>query len=451
MGRGSLIVLIALALSAGACSDDTGELPDVDAGMDAGEAAPPAPEMYTADRSLSPLTPYVVANLRDIIAAGPGRQANVFAKVGASATLSSNFMHCFDSGYADPQPGEEPGDIDLDGRDQLKDTIGHFRDGDAAGANPYERTSLATAVGWSAGAVLGDPPTRLADEYDAINPMFALIMFGTNDIQLGDLDRYGENLLEIADASIAAGVIPILSSIMPRDDDPAADTEVAHYNAVVRGVAQSRQVPFIDLHRELAPLADHGLGPDGIHPSVYRPDGLTRACVFDDQGLAHGYNLRNLLSIQTLDRMRRALIADDDPPDVSTSTLEGVGSSAAPFVIESLPFTHVADTSSQGARNVDVYDGCQANQNESGAELLYQLEVTTPTRLRASVIDRGSADIDVHLLAGGTGGDACVERAHQWFTVDVEPGTYYFSLDTFANSGGELSGEYLFTLVGEPM
>ena len=86
-------------------------------------------------------------------------------------------------------------------------------------------------------------------------------------------------MLEIADRLIADGVIPILSSVPPRDDNATADLEVPRYNAVVRGIAQALQVPFIDYHFSLLPLPKHGLGGDKLHPSAYVAGGRQTLCL----------------------------------------------------------------------------------------------------------------------------------------------------------------------------
>jgi hypothetical protein len=410
-----------------------------DAGVEDSDAAPPlaVAEVYPADRTLSPITPYVAARLREIAARGD-LAADVFAKIGASATVSAHFLHCF--------AGEI---IDLDGRDELEPTIAHFLGGDAAGTSPYERQSLSATVGWSAGAALAGDPSPLEQELFAIAPRFAVVMFGTNDIQQNNIDRYGDNMLELADRLIDAGVIPVFTTIMPRDDSAAADAQVPRYNLVVRAVAQSRQVPFIDFHRELVPLPDHGLGADGIHPSVYR-DGGARPCVFSADGLAHGYNIRNLITIQTLDRLRRVVLEGEAAPDGATRVLAGSGAHDDPFVIDALPFTHVADTRQSPHREVDVYDGCGASQDESGAEYVYRLDVTEPTRVRIFVADRGDADVDLHLLRGGTGGDACIARHDRVLVADLEAGTYYLNVDSYVSGGVAREGEYALVVMAEP-
>ena len=127
------------------------------------------------------------------------------------------------------------------------------------------------------------------------------------------------------------------------------------------------------------------------------------------------------------------------------------GIAADPYIIDQLPFTHVADTANDGAYGVDGYPGCQAPQDESGPELVYRLQLATATRVRAVVVDRADADIDVHILADSPDGDACVERAHRIISTELAPGTYYFNLDTYVGAAGELSGEYLFALTEEPL
>ncbi len=430
-----------LALAAVGCSSNSGTGGDGGSGVDGGAggdggSSGSGPELYPMDRTQSPITPRVAGHLRDI-AGRAAMQEDVFAKVGASATVSLNFMYCF-AGTG----------VDLDGRDELAPTIAAFLGGDAAGTDPYERESLSATVGWSAGAALAGDPSPLDQEVAAISPRYAVIMYGTNDIQLGDIDAYGDHLLELADRLGDAGVIPLFTTIMPRDDSATADAEVPRYNLIVRGVAQSRQVPLIDFHRELAPLPDHGLGSDGIHPSVYRNPG-SLPCDFTAAGLAYGYNIRNLVTITSLDRAR-GVVAGGDEPDPPAATLAGAGSHADPFVIPSLPFVNVQDTRTSLVSDVDSYPGCNASQDESGHEYVYRLDLATATRVHAFLSDRGGADIDVHLLSGGSTGADCRMRDNLDLVADLQPGTYYFNLDSFASGGSPLEGEYVFAVMEEP-
>ena len=131
---GSLSALGLLALLA-ACGDD---VVLIDARGDAGVppsdgapgdamvepdgGAPLHPAAYPAGRTQSPLTPFVVENLRAVRARADDLQDDVFAKVGASSTVSTSFVHCF--------AGD---DVDLDGR-ELEGTVSFFAEGDAGGS-----------------------------------------------------------------------------------------------------------------------------------------------------------------------------------------------------------------------------------------------------------------------------------------------------------------------------
>jgi hypothetical protein len=408
-----------------------GDASDLDQGVDLGE--PTSPAQYPSGRTLSPITPHVAAHLREVVARGT-TNADVFIKVGASATFSSQFLHCFAGS-----------NVDLDGRTELMATLDHFRAGDIEGSTPFNRTSVATEVGRGAAWAIAGDPSPLATEVGLANPRYAVAMYGTNDIEQTNVFSYANSLLDLTDQLLDEGIVPLWSTIMPRDDNPTSDLLVPEFNMAVRAVAQARQVPFIDLHRELMPLPEHGLGPDDLHPSAF-PSG---ACFLTSAGLQHGYNVRNLLTLQTLHRARLA-VAGAAAPDAEGAPLVGDGSPGSPFVVASLPFSHVANTLFADNDGIDAYPGCAAAQNESGPELFYRLDLSATTSLRVLIFDRGTVDVDVHLLSG-TSGDDCVDRDHQDLSVTLSAGTHFLSVDTFVEAGGqERAGEYIIAIFETP-
>ncbi len=420
-----------------AMTDTTDANVSVDGADVTGDAMPAGPVLYAADRSLSPVTASIAANLRAIAAHGVALRENVFAKIGDSNTVATTFMRCF-AGT----------NVDLSGRTSLQPTIDHFRAGDAAGTDPYTRTTLAAVIGWSAWSAIAGSPSPLTQETDAIHPQYGVVMYGSNDIQSRNIDRFAGNMLDIADQLIAGGTVPLFTSVPPRDDDPAADAWVPRYNAVVRGVAQTRQIPFIDLERELRMIAGHGLGPDGLHLNAYFPSAGVRACVFDATGLGYGANVRNLLTIQSLDRAHRAVSdASSTAPDATAPTLRGRGTPSDPFVIDALPFSDARNTATGGTRAIASYPGCASAANESGPEFDYVFTVARPTRVRAMVFNRGTVDTDVHLLGAAIDGASCIQRNDKVIVTDLAAGTYHFALDTYVASGVEQAGEYLFVLM----
>lgn len=308
------------AVDAGAGSDagadDAGAPSDggrLDAGsLDGGPSDAGAPDAGVADagrqvlvypvgRLHSPLTPEVAAHLRAVAARGPTLKADVFAKVGDSNTVNTNYLACFAGA-----------NVDLDGRAALQPTLQAFRAGVAGSTTPFNRVSQAATVGWSAGAALAGAPSPLDAEVAAVSPRFATVMFGTNDVGFQDPYAFGRNLFAIADRLLAQGVVPVFTAVPRRLDSAAADAWVPRYNLVARGVAQARRFPFVDLHQALEAVPSHGLGGDGVHLNVYAPSGA-RGCVLTAQGLGYGHNTRNLLSLEALARARGAVLGEAAP------------------------------------------------------------------------------------------------------------------------------------------
>jgi lysophospholipase L1-like esterase len=360
----------------------------------------------------SPLTASVAANLKRI--AAQGKQTETFAKIGDSNTVNPNFLSCFANPELDV-PELEPNHFDREA---------------------FSRVSLAAGVGWTAATALAGP---LDKELEAISPRYAVVMFGTNDLvaRTGDLFSFARSLFAITDRLIAKGAVPILSTIPPRNDSVLADARVAEFNAVIHGIAQGRQVPLMDLERELRALPRHGLGRDGLHLNVY-PGG---ACVFTPAGLRFGHNVRNLLTLEALTRTWRA-VAGSAALEPTARNQSGEGTLADPIAVSSLPFVDLRDTSTRGANRLAHYSGCGSSQDEAGNELLYRLTVDKPTPVRIRAISINGADVDVHLMSDASSGRGCVLRNDREIITTLQPGTWWLSLDTFS----ERAGEYLLVI-----
>jgi hypothetical protein len=214
---------------------------------------------------------------------------------------------------------------------------------------------------------------------------------------------------------------------------------------VIRALAQSRQVPYLDLWRTLLTLRGRGLGADGIHLSVYQTSEPGRGCQLHPAGLAFGMNQRNLVTLQALDRMRRFLVAgtaaEEAPPP-----LTGQGTWDDPRVIDRLPFVDDGDTR-LGVSHADRYGS--AEQDESGPEIVYRTDLAVPTRLRIRVFGDDGVDVDVHWM------DApdpvrTIARADRTLLLSAQPGTYFLSVDTFVSLGRAKSGPYRLTVLEVP-
>ncbi|MBP6844452.1 MAG: SGNH/GDSL hydrolase family protein [Kofleriaceae bacterium] len=444
VGAPGALALVALI---GACDGDGAGGPDatsLDAGLPPDASVATGPTRYPADVETAPVTAAVVARMRAIAAAGPGQRDDVFMKVGASGTVSTRFLYCLAGAAHQPAYA-----IDLAGRDALVATLDHFRTGLIGGATPFDRATLAAEVGRTAAWAITGAPSPLTAELAATTPRFAFVNYGTNDMNAAAsygaaLGPFWERMGTLLDQLEAAGVVPILTGLNPRDDDPAAARWVPTWDSVTRALAEARQLPYLSLWVASAPLADHGLLADGLHGNVYVAGGRAEPCVFTPAGLAFNYDVRNLRSLELLDAARRTVLAGEPAPTAPPlAPVVGAGTDADPLIVDRLPFTHSGDTVGGQATHAG-YAGCDQGQDEAGPERVYALHLDAPAALRVIALDRAGVDVDVHVLTDG----ACVERADRLLDRTLPAGDHRIVVDSFVTAAGAQAGAY--TLVIQP-
>ncbi len=407
---------------------DGGDVPDLLSVDDAGMPIQ-RPSRYPAGALHSPMSPAVVARLSSVLSATTG-QKDVFAKVGDSITVDTNFLDC----YAGT-------DVMLDTESALEPTRTWFNQTAVSASNTsFDRTTLSAAVGWSAGSAIAGSPTPIEQEVSAINPAFAVVMFGTNDTSAIGFWTFEKSLRGVVDQLLGLGVVPLLSTIPPRSDSTTMNALVPEMNAIIRAVAQYRQIPYMDYWQTLNTLPAYGLAGDGIHPQVYSgPHG----CWLTPPALQYGCNQRNRVTLESLDRVRRFLVAGT-AAEAAPHGLAGTGTFADPRQIDALPFVDDGDTTKSTSKQANVYN-CAA-QDESGPEIVYTLTLTTAATVRARVYVDNNVDVDLHWL---TQPDAthCTARNDKTLEVVAQPGTYYISVDSFVSGGVAKSGGYRLTVV----
>ena len=210
-------------------------------------------------------------------------------------------------------------------------------------------------------------------------------------------------------------------------------------------MAQTLQLPYLDLHNSVVDLPSKGLIGDGIHGNA-SPQG---ACRFDAANLQFNYNVRNLETLQLLDAVKSTVIDQNDAPDGVTNSWRGSGTVADPVIIDQVPFSHFGSTTNGPSDAFDGYPACDNGQDESGPEYVYRLDLVQAQRLRVMVFDVGSVDIDVHHLASQPDAGQCMARNDKVIQGLFAPGTHYFVLDTFVSSAtGPKPGD--FTMVVAP-
>lgn len=352
---------------------------------------------YSTDRTHSPITTSIADNMRSIAARGTDRNDDMFMKVGDSITESFAVMSCFADGT-----------VDLAGRTSLQSTIDFYNAAGVSGATDcaeewcqgattaFNRKSYAALGGATADYPLAGTPAPLVQEDDAIKPRVALVEYGTNDSTLiltandaatGFATFHGR-MQALVDALAQRGVVPVLYTIPPYLESRNGYRNVPTMNAIIRMIAQSRAIPLIDFERELLPLPDYGLW-DGVHPKVE-----FGGCVFSEAGLQYGYNVRNLLSLEALARVKNVLDGGQAPD--TASAFPGSGTEAAPFAVDALPFVDAAEPPTT-----------------------YRVNVTATTRLRILALTKsGTAAIAVKNGSADVGGGNTVVH------TTLQPGSY---------------------------
>lgn len=416
-----------------------------DAGFDAGAQADAGPTsamlIYTADRTQSPIDDAVALGLRAIAARGTGR-GTVFSKVGDSISTNGpgigggNFLNCFDGPIEGTVTWET--NVRLGPYSALAPTIMHFRSTLIGNDDSWTRPSLATRVSMTARWAINGSPSPLEQELAAANPRYAIVMFGSNDIgyvgapyTLAEGAEYFENNMRtITDRLIAAGVIPLLTTMPP---DAAALRFVPVYSGVVRAIAQGRQIPLIDYTRESLALGPpHGLASDGTHPTCAA---YNTCCWFDSLSLSrHGYNLRNLITLQALDRMHQVFELGVPRLDPFAARMSGDGSTNAPYLISQLPFGELRDLRASPWRPVGALS-CAGAPPVAGPQNLYRLVLERTTSLRMIVVDGVTRQQRLSLLSSPSP-SSCLQSAQRLIATTLPAGTYYLSVNAPSASGG---------------
>lgn len=280
------------------------------------------------------LTPGQTKDLRALFREGLslGNRPRSFIKVGDSISWTPLYLH----GISCRE--EILGKFRL-----LRPTIRWFRglrlpswasDSDCGGDDPFGRDSAAARPYQFSSWPLLDPSQHgpfpspdpkcgvseaaLACEVRLLRPSIALLLLGTNDASLGVPAQAVE--AAIAEQVVwlkERGVIPVLSTLPPRLDAPERETAALSYSPAISNLAASEGVPMVNLWRALhrKGMEDFGMSSDGVHPSTFGRTGCEylkercRSVAFTPRGLRFGHNRRNLITLQTLDLLRRKVIA----------------------------------------------------------------------------------------------------------------------------------------------
>ena len=263
------------------------------------EGSDPGAPVYVyeaIDVGAAPVLPEDMGRAEELFAAAEraGRDPAMLSKVGDCNTAGWVFLHPF---------GEARYTLGTHG--DLQDVIDYY-------AEAFALRTYAAHNGLNVGAVLdptwaepsvcqpGESP--LACEYRLHNPSLAVIMFGTNDLLVLNGLQFDYFLRRVVQETIDANVVPLLSTF---PEYIAYPERTEQFNQIVLQVAADYDVPVMNLWRALQELPNAGISPDGFH--LNGP--LTAAGDLSPENLETGFPMRNLVTLQALDVVWRAVIA----------------------------------------------------------------------------------------------------------------------------------------------
>lgn len=257
-----------------------------------------------------PILPELTDHAQVIYEAGLEAENNpqVFSKIGDCMTATYEyFLGPFGEGTYDL--GEDYA--------ELESVIQYFdvpaRD-EGFVANSFNNPGLATASGFNTASVLdsiwADPTwceaneSPLECEYRLSQPIFSLIMFGTNDVMFFEADLFDFYMRSIILETINNGTVPILYTIPTRPEFPE---KTYQFNQVIIKLAQDYDLPLVNLWLAIQDLPFEGVDQlEPIHLSIPEDE---QAGDFTTN-LDYGYTVRNLITLQTLDILLDGLGVD---------------------------------------------------------------------------------------------------------------------------------------------
>lgn len=151
----------------------------------------------------------------------------------------------------------------------------------------------------------------LADLIQKYNPQMVVLMLGTNDASAGRrVEAYRADMVRALDLILANGSIPILSTLPPH---PHQGELVKSYNAALRDIARSKQLPLIDYWLEITqrrPADWNGtlMGKDDVHPTASQGGAAPVSEPTEDNLKNSGYLLRGWLSVRKVVEVKSRVI-----------------------------------------------------------------------------------------------------------------------------------------------
>ncbi|MDZ4767961.1 MAG: hypothetical protein SGJ24_02445 [Chloroflexota bacterium] len=234
-----------------------------------------------------------------------GVRGQVFTTVGDSNSVSGDFM----------RPLVLENYCEWGTYSPLQEAVRYFSvPTDGISRSSFTHESIAVQMGFNSAAARDpfwatDPrceggETPVVCELRVVQPAIIIFMLGGKDVSRMSLATYQANMAALVDDASARGTIPVLTTFVVLPGRDVYDESLA-FNLALVDIARSRGIPLINLWAAAENLPGNGIAADGTHLRT-QPG---RFCDFDGGEQRYGGTLRNLLTLNALDLLRRGVLA----------------------------------------------------------------------------------------------------------------------------------------------
>ncbi len=244
-----------------------------------------------------PVIPTISDSMVDVYEQGQylGNDPQSVTKVGDSLSASSLYLNLFSQD-----------DYVLGPYDYLRGTLLYYGKSTAS-------ESVAARIGmttytifdpmWADKTLCNPGETPLDCEFRLKNPSVAFILFGPNDVRHMKEDQYAAQMRLMIEESLQRGIIPVLATFSAHPDEQFFWQSI-NFNLQLLNLSDEYQIPLVNLWAAARILPDYGLDQDDIH---LKNSGFTFLKYDTGHEAFYGVSLHNLLSLVTLDEIRRKL------------------------------------------------------------------------------------------------------------------------------------------------
>lgn len=241
-----------------------------------------------------------------------GNRPQVFVKIGDSNTANGDFLRPIGMNLRRPV-------CDYGAYSYLTETVAYFSVSPREPfTNSFDSTHFTVRDGlgtnglldpiWATDPACGANESLLECEYRVVRPSIAIMLIGLMDLEHHTIDFFRANLAFIVERSLELGVIPVLTTYAVLTDYPTAQDSLweksLDLNLAILDVVDQYDVPLIHLWRAQQTLPNVGIGPDRTHLKHSVGD----FCRFTGEEWLYGGTMRNLLTLQALDEIRRGVL-----------------------------------------------------------------------------------------------------------------------------------------------